>query len=64
MFAPYEIDVTEFLRNGENTVTIQLFSGNRNVFGPHHKPEGESYSVGPDSFSNRHGWTDDKSLPP
>lgn len=64
IFAPYELDVTKLLCNGENKVTIQLLSGNRNVFGPHHKPEGESYSVGPDSFSDKHGWTDNKNLPP
>ncbi len=36
---------------------------NRNLLGPHHKPQGESYSVGPDSFSDKHGWTDDMALP-
>ena len=64
IFAPFELDITAFLKSGENTVTILLLSGNRNLLGPHHKPEGESYSVGPDSFSDKIGWTDDKSLPP
>ena len=64
IFAPFELDVTELLKDGENVVTIVMLSGNRNLLGPHHKPEGESYSVGPDSFSNKIGWTDNKSLPP
>ena len=64
MFAPFELDVTELLKQDENKVTIVMLSGNRNLLGPHHKPEGESYSVGPSSFSNQIGWTDDKTLPP
>lgn len=64
MFAPFELDVTELLKQGENKVTIMMLSGNRNLLGPHHKPEGESYSVGPSSFSDQIGWTDDKTLPP
>jgi hypothetical protein len=63
IFSPYELDVTELLKDGENEIVIQMLSGNRNLLGPHHKPEGESYSVGPDSFSNKRGWTDDPSLP-
>ncbi len=63
MFTPFELDLTEYILDGENELTIQLFSGNRNLLGPHHKPEGESYSVGPDSFGNKHGWTDDRMLP-
>ena len=63
IFSPYELDVTELLKDGENEIVIQMLSGNRNLLGPHHKPEGESYSVGPDSFSNKRGWTDDPELP-
>lgn len=63
-FAPFELDVTDFLRDGENRVEIMLCSGNRNLLGPHHKPFGESYSVGPSTFSDQPGWADDPSLPP
>ena len=63
IFSPYELDVTELLKDGENEIVIQMLSGNRNLLGSHHKPEGESYSVGPDSFSNKRGWTDDPELP-
>ena len=64
MFAPFVLDVTELLKNGENTVMIKLLSGNRNLLGPHHKPMGESYSVGPGTFSDKLCWTDDPNLPP
>ena len=59
IFAPFELNITEQLQSGENEVTIQLLSGNRNLFGPHHKPMGESYFVGPSTFSDIRGWADD-----
>lgn len=64
MFAPFELDVTEYIKDGENEIAIMMLSGNRNLFGPHHKPIGESYSVGPSSFSDQIGWADRKDLPP
>lgn len=63
MFAPFNADITEYLKNGENEVKITLFSGNRNLLGPHHKPQGEIYSVGPSTFTDKYGWADDKSQP-
>ena len=63
LFAPFELDVTDSLLMGENKVTILMLSGNRNLLGPHHKPIGESYFVGPDTFSDRIGWTDNPKLP-
>ena len=49
-FAPHEIDVTDLLVPGENTITITLYSSNRNLLGPHHYLGGESYKVGPETF--------------
>lgn len=63
MFAPFNADITEYLKNGENEVKITLFSGNRNLLGPHHKPQGEIYNVGPSTFTDKYGWADDKSQP-
>lgn len=63
MFAPFNSDITEYLKNGENEVKITLLSGNRNLLGPHHKPQGEIYSVGPSTFTDKYGWADDKSQP-
>ena len=62
-FAPFVLDVTDFLKSGRNSLTVTLFSGNRNLLGPHHKPQGEVYSVGPSTFTDRYGWSDDKSKP-
>ena len=50
-FAPHKVDVTNLLVNGENKVTVKLLSGNRNLLGPHHRVEGEIYSVSPDTFT-------------
>lgn len=52
IFSPFELDVTEYITNGENEIEIILRSGNRNLLGPHHKPFGESYAVSPKSFMN------------
>ena len=64
-FAPHEIDVTDLLFSGDNVFTITLYSGNRNLLGPHHYPGGESYAVGPGTFletDNIH--PDDRSFSP
>ena len=63
MFAPYSADITEYLKDGENEVKITLLSGNRNLLGPHHKPQGEIYSVGPTTFTDKYGWADDRTKP-
>lgn len=47
---PYEADLEGLLRPGENTFELTLTSGLRNLLGPHHLQEGESYGVGPSSF--------------
>ena len=62
-FAPYELDVTDLIKNGENEITVSMLSGNRNLLGPHHKPMGESYSVGPSTFTDTCGWTDNPDEP-
>ena len=41
-----------FLRDGENTVSPVLLSGNGNLLGAHRKPYGESNAVGPLTFSD------------
>ena len=45
------LDVTPYLRRGENRIAITLVSGNRNLLGPFHMKDGECYQVEPDSFS-------------
>ena len=50
-FAPHIVDVTNFINDGKNEITVKLFSGNRNILGPHHRIEGEIYHVNPASFT-------------
>ena len=50
---PYEIDLSRFLREGENTIEITLTGSLRNLLGPHHLKSGESDSVSPGSFYRR-----------
>lgn len=61
--APFELDVTDFLKDGENEITVRLLSGNRNLLGPHHRPRGEVYNVCPDTFTNRLSWADEPNEP-
>lgn len=56
MWAPYTIDVTEFVHDGDNKMTLQLFAGNRNLLGPHHHRKGELYFVAPHDFSGKPVW--------
>ena len=62
-FAPFELDITDLLKEGENKITVAMLSGNRNLLGPHHKPMGESYYVGPSTFTDTAGWTDNPHEP-
>jgi hypothetical protein len=47
---PYEADLAGALVPGTNRFEIELVSGLRNLLGPHHLLEGESYGVGPGAF--------------
>lgn len=53
LWAPHFEDITEWVTDGENEITIQLFSGNRNLLGPHHNESGESHYVRPMSFTDK-----------
>lgn len=57
--APYRLDVTPYLQDGENTVEIELFTGCRNLLGPHHRSCGESYMVSPVTFTAEKDWSTD-----
>ena len=57
----WEVHITEYVIEGENTITIELFASNRNLLGPHHHIGGELFSVGPDSFSGKWSWVEKKS---
>ncbi len=50
MWAPYELDISEHLTKGENELELTLLGNLRNMQGPFHLKEGESYAVNPWRF--------------
>lgn len=61
LWAPYDTDITEYVKDGLNTVKLVVYASNRNLFGPHHHCDGECYNVGPDSFTGKWSWVERKS---
>jgi hypothetical protein len=47
---PYEADLTGRLRPGENTLALEVTGTLRNLLGPHHLQEGESWATNPSTF--------------
>ena len=45
-----KVSLVDFAAYGENEVKLTLINNLRNLLGPHHLVEGESYSVGPGTF--------------
>jgi len=56
-WSPWEVDITDALVNGSNTITLTMINSLRNLLGPHHNAEGELLSLSPDSFIGRSTWT-------
>ena len=50
------LDLAGFLREGKNEITITITGSNRNLMGPHHRPNPEPYGVGPTTFSYENEW--------
>ena len=61
---PYQIEVTKFLKDGENLLEIEITNSLRNLLGPHHHQKAELLSVVPESFSDEENWTDSYSFIP
>ncbi len=55
---PYEVDITDLVHEGENEITVEVFTSPRNLLGPLHHRQGELYGVGPESFVSEDQWTD------
>ncbi|GHU99024.1 glycoside hydrolase [Clostridia bacterium] len=53
-----EADIRPYARIGSNTVEIELYSGLRNFFGPHHNFQGEPFFTGISTFTDKRGWCD------
>lgn len=41
LWAPYEVDITSLVEEGDNEIEIEFVSTLRNLLGPHHRPSGE-----------------------
>ena len=61
LWAPYQADITDAARDGENTLTVRMYASNRNLLGPHHHIKGECYNVGPESFTGKWSWVERES---
>ncbi len=58
-WAPYEVDVTQWVREGENEIAVTLVSTLRNLLGPHHRPEGEPDACWGTDFTLYPAWAED-----
>ena len=56
-WSPWELEITDALINGTNSISVTLINSLRNLLGPHHNAEGELISLSPDSFTGRSTWT-------
>lgn len=50
MWEPYETDIADCINVGENEIELTLTNNLRNMQGPFHLEQGESYRVCPDAF--------------
>ena len=56
MSSPYEFDVSNALKVGENRLELELVGTLRNLLGPHHRPDGERGGVRGDYDNSDLGW--------
>ncbi|MBQ9922928.1 MAG: hypothetical protein IJO52_12140 [Clostridia bacterium] len=55
-------DLSDYLVKGENTLTLRLINGNRNLLGPFHvKHDPEPFGVSPSTFDRYKSWTGSES---
>ncbi len=55
MFEKY-LDIADFLAEGENKLTLNIYNSHRNSMGPHHCIDPEPTSLGPVTFSFENKW--------
>jgi hypothetical protein len=61
---PYKLEISKFLKDGKNSLEIELTNSLRNLLGPHHHISGELTGVGPGSFQDKKNWTDEYNFVP
>ncbi|MCB0610111.1 MAG: hypothetical protein KDD12_20485 [Lewinella sp.] len=62
-WAPYTVDITNYLKKGTNTLQLNLVNSLRNLLGPHHHKGAELIKVGPNSFTGAGGFPDGRGEP-
>ena len=60
---PYAFRIDPLLRAGMNRIELELTTSLRNLLGPHHLDEGESYSVNTRSFDKEPNAIDNPAPP-
>ena len=50
MFAPYDVDISDYVIKGENEFELKIVNNLRNMQGPHHLNAGDTAGIGPGSF--------------
>lgn len=56
VYSPWETEISEAIKEGDNRVEITLINSLRNLLGPHHHTGGELNAVGPSSFTGNPSW--------
>lgn len=64
--APYELDITNMLKDGENSISITLYGSLRNMLGPHHLSQAPSLIkfISPAHFTSYAGFAETYSCTP
>lgn len=58
IFAKEGVELTPYLKDGQNRIVVELLGHNRNLLGPHHHIHEKLYFVGPNSFDGTWGFAD------
>ena len=61
---PYEVEITDTLKPGENEIKILLVGTLRNALGPLHYKGGDPPFISPETFRDMKNWTDEYVLRP
>ncbi len=52
LWSPYFLEITSFVKNGDNRIEVELVSSLQNMWGPLHERRGDDNWCGPRSFEN------------
>ena len=63
MMFDYKVDISNYLKVGDNKIRLDLVVSNRNLLGPHHALEEEPFGVGPYTFERFGSWDDNCESP-